>query len=148
METQHLLDDFRRTVDEATTKLQTVSEGESSERLGPERWTRKELLGHLIDSAANNHQRFIRGQLSHSLKSPGYEQERWVECNGYIDRPWTDLVELWRAYNIHLQHVIARIPLEKFATPCVIGDSDPVTLGFVAEDYVRHLKHHLQQLFA
>ena len=109
-------------------------------------WSAKEILGHLIDSATNNHQRFVRAQLERELVFPSYEQDRWVAVQGHAERPFAELVSLWDALNRHVAHVVARIPAEKVETPCRIGDGPAVTLEFVARDYVRHLRHHLEQV--
>jgi hypothetical protein len=143
-----VIEDLRRAVDEAVARFTQLSDAETSAPLAADKWSRKQLLGHLIDSAANNHQRFIRAQLDGSHAFPGYEQEVWVERNGYTDAAWSELVGLWRAYNLHLLRVIERIPQDKLDVICTVGDNPPMTLGFIAEDYVRHLKHHLQQLLA
>jgi hypothetical protein len=103
-------------------------------------------MGHLIDSAANNHQRFVRAQQGTELVSPAYAQDQWVECQGYAERPWRDITTLWHAYNLHLAHVIERIPAERARVRCTVGANQPVTLAFVAEDYVVHMQHHLAQV--
>ena len=110
--------------------------------------TPKEVLGHLIDSAANNHQRFVRAQQTDTLTLPGYEQNHWVQSQGYQDADWPHLVALWTHLNLHLADVITRIPPATYAVPCVIGDSEAVTLEFVIVDYLRHLKHHMAQIRA
>ncbi|HJQ23945.1 MAG TPA: DinB family protein [Blastocatellia bacterium] len=145
---QNVIEDLRRAVDEAVAHFAEFNEADTSAPLADGKWSRKQLLGHLIDSAANNHQRFIRAQLNEPKTFPGYEQEPWVERNGYADASWGDLVALWQAYNLHLLRVIARIPADQLDVSCTVGGSEPMTLGFIAEDYVRHLKHHLQQIFA
>ncbi len=109
-------------------------------------WSVKEILGHLIDSAANNHQRFVRAQLQDELVFPSYEQDRWVAVQGHAERPFAELVSLWAALNRHVAHVLARVPAAKLETPCRIGNGPAVTLEFVARDYVRHLRHHLEQM--
>jgi hypothetical protein len=103
------------------------------------------VIGHLIDSAANNHHRFVRGQEGESYTGPGYTQDHWVAVQGYQDASWDDLIALWRAYNRHLARVIERIPEAKRGTTCTIGSYERMTLGFVASDYVRHVRHHLAQ---
>src|SRR5436190_8113694 len=85
--------------------LAAVAEAESEERPSPERWSKKEVIGHLIDSASNDHQRFVRGQIASGHNFPLYEQEQWVRIQRYQSARWRDLVELWRAYNTHLVHV-------------------------------------------
>lgn len=143
---QNVIEELRRAVDEAATQFAQLDDDDTSSPLAADKWSRKQLLGHLIDSAANNHQRFIRAQLDGPYVFPGYEQESWVERNGYADATWSELVALWRAYNLHLLRVIARIPPDKLAVTCTVGNNPPMTLGFIVEDYVRHLRHHLQQI--
>ena len=145
---QTVVEDLQRAVEDAAAKLAQFNEADVSSPMGEGKWSRKQLLGHLIDSASNNHQRFIRAQSGGSTAFPGYAQEIWVERNGYGDAAWDDLVALWQAYNKHLMRVIARIPADKFDIACTVGESEPMTLGFIAEDYVRHLKHHVQQLLS
>ena len=130
----------------AVPRLQNFSDAESSSRPEPGKWSKKEILGHLIDSAGNNHQRFVRAQLSGEIRLPGYEQERWVGTQSYQTESWENLVQLWKTFNLHLLHVGTKIPAEKLNTTCFIGENMPVTLEFLFVDYVRHVKHHLQQI--
>jgi hypothetical protein len=127
-------------------RLAAISEQEASHRNGEGRWSRKEILGHLIDSASNNHQRFIRAQLAPHVDLPGYQQESWVRLQAYQDALWSELVDLWFRYNRHLARVIAQVPPEALAHTISIDGRAPVTLGFVIDDYVRHLEHHLGQI--
>jgi hypothetical protein len=131
---------------ETVPALEGIGEEGSLKTRGPGAWSRKQILGHLVDSALNNVQRFVRAQREDELSLPDYDQPRWVEASGYQDRPWSDLVALWTVLNVHLAHVIARIPSEALATPCRIGDGRPMTLEFVVRDYMRHLRHHLEQI--
>ncbi len=140
------LDRFRSVLERATGKLARISEEEGTAPLAPGKWSRKQILGHLIDSAANNHQRFVRAQLESPLHFPGYAQEEWVETQNYQEETWGYLVGCWAGYNRHLLHVLLQIPPGKLKHICVIGGSDPVTLEFLAKDYVRHLEHHLAQI--
>src|SRR5262249_3934464 len=94
----------------------------------------------------NNHQRFVRAQEHEALDFPGYTQDHWVSCQHYNDRWWADLTGLWHTYNRHLADVIRLIPEPQRDTACWIGTDAPVTLGFIAHDYVVHLKHHLGTL--
>src|SRR5262249_26785361 len=73
--------------------LARFSEAESEQRPAPDRWTKKEVLGHLIESASNNHQRFVRGQIAAGQTFPGYEQERWVHIQDYHAARWGDLID-------------------------------------------------------
>ncbi|MDE3059166.1 MAG: DinB family protein, partial [Bacteroidota bacterium] len=121
-------------------------ESESSVKPAPDKWSKKEILGHLIDSASNNHQRFVRAQLSAEITLPAYEQDAWVKTQAYCNESWESLVQLWKSYNRHLLHVIVSIPENMLENYCFIGDSEPVTLKSLIEDYVRHVKHHLEQI--
>jgi hypothetical protein len=128
--------------------LRAIPARDAESRPAPGKWSKKEILGHLIDSAANNHQRFVRAQLEDPLVFPGYAQEFWVNSQGYQEAAWGELIDLWAAYNRQLARVIAQIPAEKLEHSCRIGDSNPVTLDFLVRDYVRHLEHHLRQILA
>jgi len=129
-----------------TPRLGAIIEAESLHTRAPGTWSRRQILGHLIDSAMNNLHRFIRAQQTDEFVFPGYEQQFWVDRNGYQDRTWVSLVQLWVHLNLHLAHVIVLIPAEKANAICLIGDGKPQTLGFIIEDYVRHLRHHLDQI--
>jgi hypothetical protein len=142
-----LAGELTRLVDRTATTLSTIDTETARVKPGPDQWSIAEILGHLVDSAANNHQRFVRGQEVDPLVLPAYTQNHWVECQGYNATPWPDLVALWRLYNRHLASVIARIRPEALPVTCHIGDYDPVTLEFIVEDYLVHMKHHLAQIW-
>jgi len=154
-----VVEEFERTVDEATQRLLALSEGESGWRAAGGGWSAKETIGHLIDSAANNHQRFVRAQARDDLVFDGYEQDEWVAAQHYGDAPWGRLVELWRLYNLHLAHVVARVPEGELKRPRhphslhrialrPVDEGEPATLEYLIRDYVEHLKHHLKQIEA
>jgi DinB superfamily len=134
-----------RAVDTAEPRLRQIRESESTESLLAGGWSRKQLMGHLIDSASNNHQRFVRAALQPSLDFPGYDQAGNVRVQAVQEAEWTLLVSLWAAYNRYLAHVIAHLPASRLDTPCRIGAGEAVTLRFLATDYLRHLLHHLNQ---
>ncbi len=100
---------------------------------GVGKWSRKEILGHLIDSASNNHQRVVRGQFSSSLVF-GYDQVAWVEANGYRHRAWSELVELWGAMNRHFAAAVEAVPAVKLATPCAANGEEPKPLEWWIRD--------------
>ncbi len=109
-------------------------------------WTAKEELGHLIDSAANNHQRFMRASIDGSYRGPGYQQDEWVARHGYAGMAWDDLVEFWRRHNLLIARVVERIPEERLGSECVIGNGAPVTLRWLIEDYIVHMQYHLDRI--
>jgi len=141
------LDDFRNTIVSAKARLRDVPEEQSRHKGSADGWSPIEVMGHLIDSAANNHQRFVRAQAVPELRLAGYAQDHWVASQRYADRRWSDLIEFWSAYNHHLAHVIAGIPESLRETPCEIGDGPVVTLAYIALDYVGHIQYHLNQIF-
>lgn len=134
-------------INEAQPKLFAISEEQAGEKPFSEKWSFKEIIGHLIDSAANNHQRFVRMQQVADLGAFGYDQMHWVNSQHYQSADWQALVVLWHSYNRHLSHVIANIRPETLTHTCDMGYDAPTTLQFVAEDYVKHLQHHLKQVF-
>ncbi len=153
-----VLADFRRTIDVAAARLHALDEADARRARDADAWTPKEIVGHLIDSAANNHARFVRAQYTNDLVFPGYEQEEWVRAQRYNEESWPLLVELWKHYNLHLLHVMASAPeetlrmprtrhtLDKIAWQTVDADQ-PATLEYLMRDYVGHLKSHLRQIF-
>jgi DinB superfamily len=132
----------------AEPNLRKISASESAKQILPGGWSRKQVLGHLIDSASNNHQRFVRAVQADSLDFPAYDQEGNVRVQAPQDADWGLLVSLWASYNRYLAHVIARLPAAKLETICRIGTGRPATLGYIATDYLRHLVHHLAQIGA
>jgi hypothetical protein len=137
---------LRAEVERASVRFRTWSEADATRAKDAGKWSKKEILGHLIDSAANNHQRFVRAQLTGPFIGPGYDQQGWVSVHAYRQRPWQELVELWVALNRHVAVVIESVPDEKLKTPCTIGEDAPVSLEWLMQDYIRHLKHHLEQI--
>ena len=151
------LNDFRQTIDSASEKLTQLEETESERPRAEDHWSSKQIIGHLIDSAANNHARFVVGQLKNDLVFAGYDQDGWVRTNHYQERAWSDLVQLWRSYNLHLHHLMTHADQAKLSTPCTlhtlqeiafktVPKAEPVTLEYLMKDYVDHLKHHLAQI--
>ena len=145
---QELSEKLLSVIDTAEPKLRYISASDSAKPILPGGWSRKQVLGHLIDSASNNHQRFVRASLQPSLDFPAYDQERNVGLQAPQEADWPLLVSLWAAYNRYLAHIIARLPANKLDTVCHIGSNPPVTLGFVASDYLTHMIHHLSQIGA
>ena len=125
--------------------LSAIPEDAASKKPAPNKWSKKEILGHLIDSAANNHQRFMRLQLQAEISLPGYDQDDWVRLNRYQQRTWNEIVTLWSAYNRHLASVIESLDDSALGHVWHAPDGD-VTLEFIASHYGRHLPHHLKQI--
>jgi DinB family protein len=150
-------DELRSAVARTVSYLRGVSDDEASRRPAPGKWSAKEIIGHLIDSAANNHQRFVRAQFQQDLILPGYAQDDWVSVQKYQNARWSDLLDLWSSYNLHIARVIEATPddarvrprarhnLHEIAWRPVPADQ-PATLDYFMRDYVEHLRHHLRQI--
>jgi len=138
--------DLGRTVAQAQPLLMKLDNADASTRPSEKKWAKKQILGHLLDSAGNNHQRFVRATLQGSLTFPGYEQDRLVELQKFTELDWNFLVEFWAAQNRFLAHVINNLPANAAKVTCNIGNHAPATLEWLAQDYVAHLKHHLNQI--
>ena len=144
-------------IETAYSKLLIISEEESCKKDKPEKWSYKEVLGHLIDSASNNHQRFVRAQFKNDLVFIGYQQDDWINVQHYQAAPWPSLLKLWYEFNLHLSRIIAVIPedtlllkrtlhnLDEIAWQPV-AKSEPVTLTYFINDYIGHMQHHLKQI--
>jgi hypothetical protein len=135
-------------IDEGMQMFAGVDETRTAKRPAQGGWCAREVLGHLIDSACNNHRRFVLGQGGTLKRYDGYQQDEWVSRQQYDRIPWRDLVALWSAYNRHLAHVIGCAPAETLSHTAESPDGMPVTLGFMMDDYVTHLKHHVDQIRA
>ncbi len=148
---------LRETVIRATPRLLVISDESASAPHSPGKWSPKQIVGHLIDSASNNHQRFVRAQFMDTLVFVGYEQDRWVAVQQYQTTPWHTLVDFWQQYNLHLARVINAVPddiryrehlthnLDQVAFSTVPQGS-PATLDYFMRDYVTHLTHHLRDI--
>ena len=149
---------LREAVERAAPRLLAMSDADTGRASGDDKWSPREVIGHLVDSAANNHQRFVRGQLQDDLVFLGYAQDDWVRVQDYAHAPWADLVALWRLYNLLLARVMELAPADRRLSPRAkhniqeIGFAAPVeataTLDGIMLDYVEHLLHHLRQLGA
>lgn len=151
------LDDFHQTIEDSATRLLSISSSKSQIPPSVGKWSPREVIGHLIDSAANNHQRFVRAQFTDDLEFHGYEQAEWVGVQGYNEESWEQLVQLWKHYNLHLLHLISKIPSEQLTKERrkhnlhqqawqAVPIDKPATLEYFIRDYLEHLKHHLRQI--
>ena len=128
-----------------TPKMLTeISEENMSTKPSPKKWSKKEIIGHLIDSATNNHQRFVRGQFE-NIPEISYEQNNWNEFSFYNQIESKQIISFWTIYNKQIIEIIKRIPKENLEKQIKIGNNI-LTLEFLIIDYVEHLEHHLKQI--
>lgn len=153
------LDGFRRTVLDATARLKSIDAEDSRRKSSADEWAPIEILGHLVDSAANNHQRFVRAQFTDDMLFQGYEQNNWVNSQKYLEASWEDLIRLWSSYNLHLHHVASVMPAEILTKSRdkhnldqisfkAVSPAEPSTMEYFIRDYVDHLRHHLDQIWS
>ena len=154
---QDYVTELRETIERAVPRLLALSDEESAQSSAHGKWSPREIIGHLIDSASNNHQRFVRAQFQDNLVFQGYAQEEWVRVQRYSDTPWKELVTFWQSYNLHLARVMAAVPeeirhkehrrhsLQQIGWQ-LVPEGEPATLDFLMSDYVGHLKNHLRQV--
>jgi hypothetical protein len=136
------------TLSASVPRLLELNEGLVSAPPRGMRWSRRQILGHLVDSASNNHHRFVRAQLQPTMYFPRYASDEWVAAQGYGERPWRELVEFWHLYNRHLVHVMKRVPGPALSHVCGVSPDEPSTLQDHIVDYVVHLEHHLEQILS
>jgi len=142
--TKESINKLDRIINVAADLLLEISDEEFSGKASPEKWSKKEILGHLIDSATNNHQRFIRAQFE-STPEIVYDQDKWNKLNFYQEIESVQIINFWTIYNRQLIEIIKRIPKESLMKQVRIGES-LLTLEFIIGDYVEHLEHHLKQI--
>ena len=151
--------ELRAAVSEALAWMVAVPDRETRQRPHAAGWSPGEILGHLIDSASNNHGRFVRAALGESLVFPAYDQDAWVSLQRYHEQDWTSLLERWVAFNEQVAIAITRIPeptlkrehaehnLDQVAWKTVAA-GERATLEYFIRDYIGHLRHHIAQLAA
>jgi DinB superfamily len=139
---QHLL----QTINQVLPLLQQISDEEASQKTSPNKWSKKEILGHLIDSACNNQQKFVRMMVSSHLDFVGYAQDFWVSEQHYNAVSWQQLISFWHTYNTHIAHIIEHVNPDFLQNTITIEGSGLFTLEFIMQDYAEHLKHHLKAI--
>src|SRR5258708_236089 len=151
------IQDFRNTIESSSNRLLEISEEQSEVHPSAGKWSPKQIIGHLVDSAANNHQRFVRAQFKDDLVFVGYDQEEWVDIQHYQQESWPELIQLWKSFNLHIAHLVEHIPEERLHKQCnehslnkiawrLVSENKPATLEYMIVDYIGHMKNHLKQI--
>ena len=137
---------LRETINHVLPLLQNITDAKASVKPRPEKWSYKEIIGHLIDSACNNQQKFVRTMQQPHLDFVGYKQDSWVAFQKYNKANWLEIIEIWVAYNRQIAHIIEQVDPSVLSHTIAIEGSEPFTLQFIMTDYAEHLKHHLRQI--
>ena len=132
-------------LDTIPAKLADIREPDFSFKPSENKWSKKEALGHLIDSATNNHQRFVRVQFE-DTPTIIYDQDNWNHFSFYNQMDGNHVIYFWATYNRHLLKLIKLIPKENLERTCRTNEPGPVTLKWLIDDYVVHMEHHLKQI--
>lgn len=143
----------------AGSKLVLISESDMSAKPAPEKWSKKEILGHLIDSAYNNHRRFIQSCNQDTLVFDGYDQALWVKANQYQGRKASEIIEAWVVANRHIAGLIESLPSELLVRETTnhnfhmigmrpVAEGSTSSLGYLIDDYIFHIEHHLAQIIS
>ena len=149
--------ELRSTLAKESVRLLAISDEAASKRPGPLKWCPKEIIGHLIDSATNNHGRFVRAQLQDDMIFETYDQDLWVDAQNYCNRDWKHLVITWQNINEHIADSIDVIPADVLSRPRArhnldrvawrtVPVTERVTLEYFVRDYAAHMRHHLGQI--
>jgi hypothetical protein len=141
-----IANELNATIQKALPLLNEIKDEIAAQKPSADKWSKKEILGHLIDSAANNQQKFVRCMAQNHTDFVGYAQNHWVEAQAYQQYDWLELVQNWKSYNAHIEHIIKNTAVENLKNTISIDGVGPFELGFIMTDYVEHLKHHLAQI--
>jgi DinB superfamily len=137
---------IRTIIDQTLPLLRAIPMSRIAEKPNPAKWSKKEIIGHLIDSACNNQQKFIRTMAQPHLDFVGYEQNHWVASQNYQQVNWHNLLDFWTNYNYHIAHIIEHVNPSVLNNTISINGTGPFSLGFIMSDYAQHLTHHLKQV--
>jgi hypothetical protein len=128
-------------------RFKTISEEEWSYKISPEKWSKKEILGHLCDSAFTNIRRFVITQYKEN-ENIVYDQDFWVKAQNYQNISASEIISLWKVLNIQIVHIVENIPDEALQRTCDTTKTEPrtFTLEYLIQDYIDHLQYHLKTI--
>ncbi|MGR3811048.1 DinB family protein [Jiulongibacter sp. NS-SX5] len=143
---KEIADQLRELIALLRQPLLNLTEQEVSDKPNPTKWSKKEIIGHLIDSAVNNQKKFIMAQERNGQDITGYHQDEWVKLQAYHTADWATLVNLFCSINEHLAHVMENVEKSSLSHTLTIDGVGPFTLEFIIKDYNEHLKHHMKKV--
>jgi hypothetical protein len=140
---KQIADELERIIDECSTGLKKIPDGKFRSKESPGKWSKKEILGHLIDSAQNNIRRFIVAQYEDRPKIT-YNQDKWVTISDYQHYNNDDLINLWELLNKHICYILRNTSQEIAQRE---SQTEALhTIEWLARDYIKHLLHHVHQV--
>lgn len=142
----HAFTRLREILSTIPAKLAAITDAEASVKITSIKWSKKEIMGHLVDSASNNHQRFVRLQIENNVKLPKYRQNEWVAVQHWQQKDWKDILALWQLFNEHIAFIFEHADETTLNHIVTLGETN-FTLQFIIDDYIDHLEHHLKQVF-
>jgi len=145
---QQVISQLNAIVNQYTALFNNIPGEAITQKPAPGKWSKKEIIGHLIDSAQNNIQRFVRAQYAQQPHIV-YQQNEWVAAANYQEYNRTDLVALWALLNRHICIILAAMPEDVYSRKVKLGPNGEtlVTVQFLADDYIVHHLHHIHQIF-
>jgi hypothetical protein len=143
------VDELRSVLDEMEPRIRAISDAEFSAKPRPDKWSKKEVIGHLADSAQNNLRRFISARYEDRPKIV-YDQDLWVNASGYQSAGKDEVIALWRLLNDRICAILSGMPATDYTKLCNTSKGEPEykTLEWLASDYVKHMKHHMNQVIS
>ncbi len=148
MNFKHITDGIARVLETEEALLMGLSEEATALKRNSQNRSVKQLLGHLIDSASNNHQRMVRLQYSEHLTFPDYQQDNdlWIALQDYQHADWKNMVQLWKFYNLHIIQVINAVNNDKLNNDWLNFEGNKITLKDMIEGYLSHLQMHIEEI--
>ncbi|GGB69814.1 DinB family protein [Fictibacillus barbaricus] len=141
---ENVINQINHWIQSLPKEYNSMSEIEISNRPSPNKWSKKEILGHLCDSAINNIERFVKIQYAEQpYVIQSYNQEQWVVVQNYQDRPLNEILNLFQTLNKQVINIIINIPVKKLSYLCNIGNNHQKTLEWLIQDYLEHMEHHI-----
>ncbi|MEK4970017.1 DinB family protein [Cytobacillus sp. FSL M8-0252] len=141
---QKVVEGINRWIKTLPNEYNSMSELEISNRPLPNKWSKKEILGHLCDSAINNIERFIKIQYEEQVYViQSYNQDQWVKVQNYQDRPLGEIINLFQTLNKQILTIVKNVPSESLSKLCDIGNNQHKTLEWLIQDYLSHMEHHI-----
>lgn len=138
---------LKNIIEEELLRFETIYEEDWSSKISPEKWSKKEILGHLCDSAITNIRRFVVTQYKEN-ENIVYDQNFWVKAQNYQNIPTQDVINFWKFLNFQIVHTVENIPDEALQRTCDTTKTDPrnFSLEFLIQDYLDHLQYHLKAI--